>query len=300
MRVVLLEDDHFQAAYIADEVRWNFSDSHVEQISAESEFRRRFDGFTKNPPDLFVLDVVVRWSDPGPLVVPVPAEVRQSGPSRAGIRCQQMLAQNETTKSVPVVIYSILERADYEAELGHPLPNVVTINKGDRGRLLAVIRSMSRAAMVPQQHKPAVFVVHGHDDEAKETVARFIERLGLNAVILHEQPSLGKTIIEKFETHSEVAYAVVLLTPDDLAKPRTGRAKLRGRARQNVIFELGYFAAKLGRQNLCALYKPDVEIPSDFQGVLYIGMDSAGAWRSRLRREMGAAGLLIDTDEGLW
>jgi predicted nucleotide-binding protein len=115
-------------------------------------------------------------------------------------------------------------------------------------------------------------------------------------VVLHEQPSMGRTIIEKFEAHTNVAYAVVLLTPDDLGMSKAEQT-LKGRARQNVVFELGYFAAKLGRRNLCALFKPHVEIPSDFQGVLYVEMDSAGAWRSTLAHEMKAAGLPIDVEK---
>ncbi len=126
---------------------------------------------------------------------------------------------------------------------------------------------------------------------------RIVEKLGLRAIILHEQPNLGRTIIAKFEAHSKVAYAVILLTPDDVAKAKDSKGTLRPRARQNVVFESGFFAEKLGRRNLYALYKPDVEIPSDFHGVLYVPMDSAGAWRSQLAREMKAAGLPIEVEK---
>jgi CAP12/Pycsar effector protein, TIR domain len=66
-----------------------------------------------------------------------------------------------------------------------------------------------------------VFIVHGHDGEAKLSVARFIEKLDLKPVILHERPDGGKTIIEKFERYSDVGFAVVLFTPDDLVRRRT-------------------------------------------------------------------------------
>ncbi|MFL6834313.1 MAG: TIR domain-containing protein [Xanthobacteraceae bacterium] len=112
------------------------------------------------------------------------------------------------------------------------------------------------------------FVVHGHDQAALQAVARFLEQLGLEAIILHEQPDEGRTIIEKFEEHAnEVGFAVVLLTPDDL----TGSADMQpqgSRARQNVIFELGYFVGKLGRGRACLLRKGEVEIPSDLHGVI--------------------------------
>ena len=140
-----------------------------------------------------------------------------------------------------------------------------------------------------------VFVVHGHDGEAKETLARFLEKLGLAPVILHEQPSQGRTIIEKFEvSSSDVAFAVVLLTPDDLGCANSKGTELRPRARQNVILELGYFMGRLGRTRVCALHKGGIELPSDYQGVIYIELDSAGAWRAKLAQEFVGAKLPID------
>ena len=140
-----------------------------------------------------------------------------------------------------------------------------------------------------------VFVVHGHDNEAKEGTARFLEKLGLQPVILHEQPSSGRTIIEKFENYSDdIGFAVVLLTPDDVGAPKSADTRLKPRARQNVIMELGYFMGRLGRTRVCALYKGDVELPSDYQGVLYIEMDVAGAWKAKLAQEFVQAKVAID------
>ncbi len=140
-----------------------------------------------------------------------------------------------------------------------------------------------------------VFVVHGHDHGLRAELARFLERLGLDVVILDEQPRAGRTIIENFERHADVRYAVVLLTGDDRGGTRDQRYEdQRPRARQNVIFELGYFAAKLGRQHVCALYKAGVEIPSDYQGVLYVPLDPHNAWRFALAKELRAAGLPVD------
>ena len=144
-----------------------------------------------------------------------------------------------------------------------------------------------------------VFVVHGHDEAAKETVSRFIEKLELKVIILHEQPNAGRTIIEKFEAYSNVGFAVVLLMPDDIGASRDKTIEGKPRARQNVILELGYFIAKLGRQRVCALYKDEVELPSDIYGVLYIPMDTAGAWRLSLAKEMKHAGYPIDMNKAI-
>jgi predicted nucleotide-binding protein len=139
-----------------------------------------------------------------------------------------------------------------------------------------------------------VFVVHGHDEAALQVVARFLEQLELEAIVLREEPDAGRTIIEKFEDcATDVSFAVVLLTPDDLGGPATAPAQV-ARARQNVIFELGYFAGKLGRGRACLLRKGEVEIPSDLYGVIYKDMDAAEGWKLKLVRELNAAGLDFD------
>jgi predicted nucleotide-binding protein len=155
------------------------------------------------------------------------------------------------------------------------------------------------ASATPERRNPSsrgddVFVVHGQNNEAKETVARFLERLDLRVTILHEQPDKGRTIIEKFEDNASVGYAVVLLTGDDVGAPRSAPSDLKPRARQNVLLELGYFLGSLGRTHVCALREEGVEIPSDLSGVLYVPFDSAGAWKLRLATEIKAAGIDID------
>lgn len=143
-----------------------------------------------------------------------------------------------------------------------------------------------------------VFIVHGHDNNIKEKVARFVEKLGFRAIILHEQPNRGKTIIEKFESFAEkVNFTIVLLTPDDIGASVLNKNSPKYRARQNVIFEFGFFAAKLGRAKVCALCKGDIEIPSDYSGVVYLPLDDNEAWKMSLVREMKNAGLAIDPNK---
>ncbi len=139
----------------------------------------------------------------------------------------------------------------------------------------------------------SVFIVHGHDGEAREAAARFLSHIGFKPIILHEQASRSRTVIEKIEAHSDVGFAIVLLTPDDEGRPR-GTDKFEPRPRQNVLLELGYFMARLGRDRVCALKRGDVEIPSDFAGVVWHEMDAGGAWRTSLGRELEAAGYAID------
>lgn len=137
-----------------------------------------------------------------------------------------------------------------------------------------------------------IFVVHGHDEGARQTVARFIERIGFEAIILSEQANQGRTVIEKIEAHRDVGFAVVLLTPDDLGGKDVN--SLRSRARQNVLLELGYFIALLGRKSVCTFAKGDLEIPTDFAGVVWEALDDGGAWKTALARELKATGYPID------
>ncbi|KPX10777.1 MULTISPECIES: TIR domain-containing protein [Pseudomonas syringae group] len=137
-----------------------------------------------------------------------------------------------------------------------------------------------------------VFVVHGHDEGAREAVARFLMQLGFDPIILHEQANQGRTVMEKVEAHGDVGFAVVLLTPDDEGCVRGGT--LEPRARQNVLLELGYFLGRLGRDKVCALKRGTVEIPSDFAGVVWESMDSGNNWKQALGRELQAAGHEID------
>ncbi|AFN34101.1 TPA: TIR domain-containing protein [Klebsiella michiganensis] len=137
-----------------------------------------------------------------------------------------------------------------------------------------------------------VFIVHGHDEGSREKVARFLERLGLEAIILHEQANRGRTVIEKVIEYGNVGFAVVLLTPDDEGCVKGGT--LEPRARQNVLLELGFFIGHLGRDKVCALKKGAVEIPSDFAGVVWEPMDDNNGWKQSLSRELEAAGHVID------
>ena len=158
-------------------------------------------------------------------------------------------------------------------------------------------QSVPRLPTNGRKKKTRVFVVHGRDDDTRQAVARLIEKLDLKVVILEEQANRGRTVIDKFEQEAEkVGFAVVLLTPDDEGWLRGEDNEPLPRARQNVIFELGYFAGSLGRNRVCVLNKGDVEIPSDFYGVMYISFSDPDGWKLKLVKELQAAGFDVDAN----
>lgn len=144
----------------------------------------------------------------------------------------------------------------------------------------------------PSTPNTKVFIVHGHDEVAKLDVADFVKSLGLEPVILHMQPSSGRTIIEKIEAYTDVGFAVVLYTPCDVGG-KNGKYTFNPRARQNVVFEHGYLIAKLGRDRVSALVKGSVETPNDISGVVYIAHNENDNWKDQLKSEMRAAGYSV-------
>lgn len=135
-----------------------------------------------------------------------------------------------------------------------------------------------------------VFIVHGQNDAARTALVKTLTTVGLEAIVLHEQPNMGRHLLTKFIEEAElVTFAIVVMTDDDVGSIKGGH--LAPRARQNVILELGYFLSHLGQKRVCALITPGLETPSDFDGIVYIRMDDAGNWKRELLRELRAAGM---------
>ncbi len=153
-----------------------------------------------------------------------------------------------------------------------------------------------QSVATPPKPRSKVFIVHGRDNEAKQEVSRFIESLGLDVIILHEQASSGMTIIEKIEYYSsEADFAVVLYTACDHGRGvHETKINPRNRARQNVVFEHGYLMAKIGRKNVCALVKGDIETPNDISGVVYVPLDGSGGWKMEVSKELKACGYTLN------
>ena len=143
-----------------------------------------------------------------------------------------------------------------------------------------------------------IFVVHGHDEELKLSVTLTLEKLDLNPIILHEMPNKGRTIIEKFTDYSDVGFAVVLLSPDDIAHTVNADDESY-RARQNVVLELGFFLGKLGRPRVATIHREhkNFKMPSDYDGVIFTPYDAKGAWKFELANELKAAGYDIDVNK---
>jgi len=192
---------------------------------------------------------------------------------------------------------------DWEQEERNDLKNQVGRVKSYIGHLRTDLKdSPADPPLAALRHSASrkIFVVHGHDKIVTQKCARYLERFGLQPIILDEQPSGGRTIIEKFEAHSDVGFAVVLLTADDRGTAKASApGDLKSRARQNVILELGFFLGRLGRQRVCALYENGVEIPSDYHGVVYIPLDKEEAWCLKLGKELQAAGIKVDLNKTL-
>jgi predicted nucleotide-binding protein len=159
-------------------------------------------------------------------------------------------------------------------------------------------QSHPNSSILAEGSESNIFIVHGHDNELKEQTARLISDLGLKPIILHEQENKGQTLIEKLESNAnKSSFAIILLTPDDFGySKKDGVEKARPRARQNVVLELGFFIAKLGRSRTCALYK-GVDAPTDFDGVVYTLADEAQAWRYTVAKELKVAGYKIDMNK---
>ncbi len=141
-----------------------------------------------------------------------------------------------------------------------------------------------------------VFIVHGHDDLMLSETENLICKLELEPIILKNQANGGlSTIIEKFEDSSDVSFAIVLFTSDDIGYKKGDDKNAKTRARQNVVFELGYFAGKLGRKNVSIINNGVEELPSDIQGVVYTPNEAG--WKYKIADELKKAGLNVDMNK---
>lgn len=139
-----------------------------------------------------------------------------------------------------------------------------------------------------------VFIVHGHNGELKYKTAELLRKLGIEPIILHDQPNSCRTIIEKIEDFgSEASAAIILFTPDDVGKA-VSEDEPKSRGRQNVVFEAGCFMGLLGRNNTILIKSDDsIELPGDLDGIVY--SDSANEFI--IAKELKSMGFDIDLNK---
>ncbi|TMQ58834.1 MAG: hypothetical protein E6K76_06840 [Candidatus Eisenbacteria bacterium] len=180
------------------------------------------------------------------------------------------------------------------------VPEARAVLEGLINRLEEKLHDHPTTEARPQRATPGigheVFVVHGHDGQALAEVARVIQQIGLEPLIIHERVNLGRTLVEKVETNApRSGFAVVIMSEDDEGRAR-GDGDVQLRARQNVLVELGFFYGFLGRSRVLVLRKGNPEMPSDIFGVVYEPIDPAGAWKFKMVQELQAAGFNVSAD----
>jgi hypothetical protein len=240
----------------------------------------------------------------------LPQEGNKADRVRAGLKALRDGRRNASGRELPpmpellrrvaadlaemLLAQNLVEEDDVAEALGAspPKPPALLETGGTRRPKTRTPTGFSQQESGASETAP-IFVVHGHDHALLHHLVRVLERAtSCDVTVLHEQANAGRTILEKFEAHAVAAsYAVVLLTGDDVGGAAGTTPKPRGR--QNVIFELGFFFGKLGRNRVAVLLPPGVEQPSDIAGLVYIAIDSGGAWKYELARELGTAGIKV-------
>lgn len=155
----------------------------------------------------------------------------------------------------------------------------------------------------PQQNTKQVFVVHGHDDAAREQLELVLHKLGIDHFVLANRGGGGLTIIESLEakigrTATDTAFGIVLMTPDDMGyAQKEGADSIEPRARQNVVLEMGMLISSIGRTNMAILVKGHIEKPSDADGILYIPFNAhVKEAVPRLANRLKESGFVLNPD----
>lgn len=189
------------------------------------------------------------------------------------------------------------ELKKFKEKIGTKLDNLKKLRLKSELLKTNTFNRVVEAEIIKKLNKTEVFIVHGHNEEAKAKTARFITKLGFNPIILHEQVSSSKTVIEKIEKYTDVGFGIILYTPCDIGAKNVEKPNYQNRARQNVVFEHGFLIGKIGRENVCALVKSEVETPNDISGVVYVKMDNDDAWQIKIAKEMRNSGYDVDLNK---
>jgi DNA-binding NarL/FixJ family response regulator len=276
---IIIIDDDYSTEILAENLR--FRGFEARRINSADEAFRSIDAIVSA--NLVILDIIMQR--------PEVAGARSiSGDSTTGMALLQAI--RKAKPDLPVLVYSATENPSIVDAIRRT-PHTLFLPKWATPKLKEVVRiAESVLGVNGSTAGPRSFIVHGHDEVMKLALKNYLQNtLHLpEPIILHEQPNLGRTIIEKFEDYaSRIDLVFVLLTPDDLIVAATKPDDEKRRARQNVIFELGYFLGMMGRSSgrVFLLYKGSLELPSDLSGIVYIdissGVDAAG---EKIRKEL--------------
>lgn len=184
------------------------------------------------------------------------------------------------------------------------LANGCIVNCWDKGTVSfqgknveQIMSILSEAPALPMQNRK-VFVVYGHDNNARTQLEAMLRRWDLEPLILDQLISSGQTIIEKLEEYTQqVNFGIVLATPDDMGYPKNDETKKQYRVRQNVVLELGMLLARVGREKVAILLSQseEMEKPSDIDGLIYIPFKgNVEETKVSLAKEMNRNGYTLD------
>lgn len=279
MACIAIIDDDLAMDTLSDGLRFRGHDAY--RISSVKEALCEIDRIVSA--DLVILDIIMSWPEQQ-------KRIGLTGPHTAGMEVLQEVRKRN--KNLPIIVYSAVQDNTVISAISDD-PATSFISKWESPSIKELHQQINRAlGLEDKSMKPQPFIIHGHNEPVKMALKNYLQNtLGLpEPIILHEKPNLGRTIIEKFEDYASISTLVfVLLTPDDLSAGVDQSNDLKRRARQNVIFEMGYFLGTLGRRSgrVVLLYQSSLELPTDLSGVIYIdisqGIEAAG---EKIRREV--------------
>lgn len=142
MKILLVEDDYIQSDLICEALEQAFPSDVVELIRTEHEFRSRLVDIKARPPDIIILDIMLRWTLPSRDMPELPQDVREEGLYRAGFRCKKLLSEHARTRDIPVILYTVMEVSDIAEDLQDIASGAVYLRKeADMTSLIQLIRA---------------------------------------------------------------------------------------------------------------------------------------------------------------
>ena len=276
---IVVIDDDLSMDVLGDRLRFGGHD--VQRFGSASAALEQMDVVVAA--DLIFLDIIMAW----------PATLDRGGFAGAPNAGMEVLREiRKRCPDLPVIVYSATQDGAIIEALADD-PRVTFLSKWGSPSLRELVQKVDLTlGLRGDGVSLRPFIVHGHDNGAMLELKNYLQNaLKLpEPTILREEANAGRTLIEKFEDYAVLSSIVfVLLTPDDLIADAGDANDQKRRARQNVIFEMGYFVGMLGRRSgrVLLLYKGPLEIPSDLAGVVYIdisgGIEAAG---EKIRREV--------------